>query len=280
MRSTHTTLRAALLGAALLAAGALTAAPGPAPGPAKAKLTADEWAKAEKAVKARLEELKARFHQVTPVKDASLEKALPDYAFFAVLFRQYPIPVGTPAGLKASNVFAWGRDGKLQVFTDSAQLEKFFKEKLAAATTDDQLKDDARAWLALAQQFRQDGFYKFVLMDKATAVRKTATGKSVSAEVVVMAGGNGQLDARLDFNAAGKLTAVRETSKLRPGPRPICQATKLLDADPLVRRMAEQDLLIMGRYARPYLDEQRAKASPELRRAIDRLWQRIVEQDR
>jgi hypothetical protein len=54
----------------------------------------------------------------------------------------------------------------------------------------------------------------------------------------------------------------------------------LLDADPIVRRMAEQDLLIMGSAAKSYLDEQRAKASPELRRAIDRLWQRIVDEGR
>jgi hypothetical protein len=44
--------------------------------------------------------------------------------------------------------------------------------------------------------------------------------------------------------------------------------------------MAEQDLLIMGRAARPYLEEQRARARPELRRAIDAIWQKIVEQDR
>jgi hypothetical protein len=31
----------------------------------------------------------------------------------------------------------------------------------------------------------------------------------------------------------------------------------------------------MGLAAREYLDEQRAQAGPELRRAIDRLWQRI-----
>jgi hypothetical protein len=46
-----------------------------------------------------------------------------------------------------------------------------------------------------------------------------------------------------------------------------------------VRRMAEQDLLYMGRAAREYLQEQRARATPELQRAIDRLWQRIVEQE-
>jgi hypothetical protein len=45
--------------------------------------------------------------------------------------------------------------------------------------------------------------------------------------------------ATLTFDGGGKLARVAEGGKLRPGPRPICQATKLLDPDPLVRRMAE-----------------------------------------
>ena len=95
-----------------------------------------------------------------------------------------------------------------------------------------------------------------------------------------MAGGNGAIEATLSFDGAGKLARVAEGGKLRPGPRPICQATKLLDPDPLVRRMAEQDLRIMGRAAKGYLDGQRAQAAPELRRAIDRLWRQIEREDR
>ena len=62
--------------------------------------------------------------------------------------------------------------------------------------------------------------------------------------------------------------------------RPICQATKLLDADPLVRRMAERDLLVMGSVAQDYLIQQRLKATPELQREMDQIWERIVEEGR
>jgi hypothetical protein len=89
-----------------------------------------------------------------------------------------------------------------------------------------------------------------------------------------MQGGNGELKAELTIKE-GKLAGVSEKAAIRPGPRPICQATKLLDADPIVRRIAEQDLLIMGLLARDYLMEQREKATPELRRAIDRVWAQI-----
>ena len=82
----------------------------------------------------------------------------------------------------------------------------------------------------------------------------------------------------MDFDSDGVLVGVSETRDVRPGVRPICQATKLLDADPLVRRMAEQDILVMGKSAKAYLDEQRAKAKPELRAAIDHIWKRIVDE--
>ena len=44
--------------------------------------------------------------------------------------------------------------------------------------------------------------------------------------------------------------------------------------------MAEQDILVMGHMVKPYLDEIRAKSRPKLRQAIDRIWQRIVDEGR
>jgi hypothetical protein len=44
--------------------------------------------------------------------------------------------------------------------------------------------------------------------------------------------------------------------------------------------MAEQDLLVMGRSAKPYLDQIRASARPQLQQAIDRIWQRILNEGR
>jgi hypothetical protein len=240
---------------------------------------AEEIAKAVKVVQGD-EKLAGRGAAIAAIEDAAVGKVLPEYVFVSVMFRQFPVGRRPPEGLKASNVFAVDREGKVTKLTDTGELEKFFREHLAAAKEDEQLKEDARAWVRLAQQLRQDGFYKFELQDDATKVSPAGGGKSVTATVVAMRGGSGTLGATLTFDEAGKLTKVAEENKLKPGPRPICQATKLLDADPLVRRMAEQDLLIVGPAARPYLDEQRAKASPELRRAIDRLWQRIVDAER
>lgn len=86
--------------------------------------------------------------------------------------------------------------------------------------------------------------------------------------------------ASLTFDWAGKLVKVVDEAIVVAGPRPICQATKLLDPDPIVRGMAEQIILVMGRAAKEYLNEERAKASHELQKAIDRIWQKILDEGR
>jgi hypothetical protein len=182
--------------------------------------------------------------------------------------------------LNSSNLYAVGPDGKPRLMKEQKQLEDFFKTTLPPAKTDDAAKDAARAYVRLAEELHQDGFFKFAPQDDSTKVEQGKDGKTASARAVVMAGGNGELGAALTFDDAGKLANVVENAKIKEGPRPICQATKLLDADSIVRRMAERDLIIMGRAAKPYLNEQRAKAAPELQKAIDHIWQQILEEDR
>lgn len=240
--------------------------------------TAEEIQKAEQDLQAQLKEWKApNALRVGRISDEALERSFANRLFFTGLLPQFPVGIAPAPGSKiqVSNLFVVGKDGKVLHLTDAKGLEAFFKESLPAAKNEAALKDAARAWLALSPEFRQDGFFKFKLMDDSTK----AEGKKATAQVVVMQGGNGSITATLTFDDAGKLAQVTEEAKIRPGPRPICQATKLLDPDPIVRKMAEQDLLCMGRAAHDYLMQQRAKAVPELQQAIDRMWQRILQQD-
>jgi hypothetical protein len=41
-----------------------------------------------------------------------------------------------------------------------------------------------------------------------------------------------------------------------------------------------RDILVMGRACKPYLDDVRANAEPQLRRAIDSIWRQIVDEER
>jgi hypothetical protein len=230
---------------------------------------------ADKAMSDFLTKLKVPGEPVDRVKDEAVGRAFPKYTIFTKIYSPWPIPGPVPDGLKRNNVFAVGPDGKVQLLTDVKGLEAFFKDAAAPAKEEAAAKDAVRAWLRLTQEFQQDGFYKFVLQDDSTKV----DGKTAAGKVIVMEGGNGEITAALTFDGDGKLTKVEEGGKLKPGPRPKCQATKLLDPDPVVRWMAEQDLLIMGRPAKRYLDEQRAKAAPELQKAIDNIWERICRDD-
>jgi len=177
-------------------------------------------------------------------------------------------------------VFVVHPDGKIEHLTDIKELEKFFRANLLAAKNEGAAKDAAKTWLKLTETFKQDGFFKFDIPEKE--VKAEDDGKRVSGKSVVQpTGGNkGEIAVTLTFDDSGKLAKVEERSKVLAGIRPRCQATKLLDADPIVRAMAEQDILVMGRAAKEYLDEQRAKASPELRKAIDHIWRRIVDEGR
>jgi hypothetical protein len=230
----------------------------------------------EKAKKQLLEHLgdKVKNGQVLHIDAAVLSKSFPGHEFFALRFRIYPVARVMPEGMKPSNVFAVSKDDKVEHLKDAKVLETFFRRNGTAAKNEETAGDLAQGWLWLAQEFVQDGFYKFKV---GKAEVKSAGGKIASASdtAVVMAGGNGEMQVTLTFDNAGKVEKAAQTQKIKPGPRPICQATKLLDPDPVVRRMAEQDLRYLGLAARDYLMEQRAGATPELRRAIDRLWERI-----
>jgi hypothetical protein len=267
------------LGLGLVCLG-LLAAPLAAADKEKDKPSADDLKKAEKLVTDRLGELKADRGKVERITDEPVECAFPGHVFFSVLFVQFPIGRPIPEPLKASNIFAVSPEGKLKLLTDAKELETYFKDALEPVKTDKAAQEAALAWLRFSEQFAQDGFYTFKTVEEASKVEAVKEIRTASAKGTLTKGGNGDISVALTFDEKGKLSKVVEKIELKPGPRPICHATKLLDPDPLVRRIVEQDLLIMGRSAKDYLDEQRAKANPELQKAIDRIWQRILDSDR
>jgi len=214
-------------------------------------------------------------YTITALTAAYIDDSFPETDFFEVIFRQYPLGVVVPAGLSASNLFVV-QNGTVSALVRPANLKQFFFEQLARVRHKQNATDAGLAWLRLTEAFSQDGFFTFAGPQVKVM---TSSGKfQVAGSVNVEAGGRGSVSVKMSFGRDGVLVALSETRNVHPGVRPICQATKLLDTDPLVRRMAEQDILVMGRPAKPYLEEQRAQAKPELRAAIDRVWKRIVDE--
>src|SRR3954452_18960029 len=100
MRTANNSLTA-LLGGALLSWAASVPA---APVPGSDRPTAEDVAKAERAVRDQLEQLKGSAAEVQPITDAALARTFPGYTFFCAFFRQYPVARLTPEGLKDSNL--------------------------------------------------------------------------------------------------------------------------------------------------------------------------------
>ncbi len=211
---------------------------------------------------------------VRPITDDYVGRTFPSFSFFGVIFRQYPVAVQCPQtqDLKCSNLF-FVKDGMVDFVATLPDLKFFFSAELGLVPSADAAADAASTWLRFSEELKQDLFYTFSNAEISYLPRDDVP--RVRGHATVVAGGAGQIDVLITFGDAGSLVQIFEKSALRPGIRPICQATKLLDRDPIVRRMAEQDILIMGRTAKPYLDQIRDTARPKLQQAIDRIWQRI-----
>ena len=217
---------------------------------------------------------------IRPVTDDYVGRTFPNFTFFSVIFRQYPVAVQCPQvpGLKCANLFFVQDGASVDFVATIPDLKFFFSAELGVAPSADTASDVAGTWLRFSEELKQDLFYTF--SDPNISYLPRDDVPRVRAYATVAGGGDGRIDVVIAFGDAGSLVQIYEKSALRPGVRPICQATRLLDRDPIVRRMAEQDILIMGRAARPYLDQIRATARPKLQQAIDRIWQRILAEGR
>ncbi len=230
---------------------------------------------AEKLVQTYLSDRDIRGHRLTPISEKYLSAVFPDISFFSVRFRLYPVAIQPPEGLSSSNIF-YVKSGEVFFMTTSSDLEDFFFDELPAVGNEDDAKDAGRSWLRLTQEFVQDDFYRF--SESSVEAISFESGVVIWGRVTVEGGGRGAIRFAMIFDLDGLLTWVAEGVRVMEGIRPICQATKLLDPDPIIRKMAEKDILVMGKAAKDYLDEQRAKANPELQKAIDRIWKRILDE--
>lgn len=221
------------------------------------------------------------------VSSSALDSLAPDRIFYSVIFRQYPVAMMPPSPLKPQMVAVHEKDGTVKIFTSVELLKVYFMRTAGMIRVQGEATKVAGAWLRLTQEFSQDGFFRFTVPeDQIKSTWQESGGLVVTGKAVVVpkGGDSGEIVATLTFAGQGnnprRLVTITEARNVRAGIRPICQATKLLDSDPIVRRMAEQDILVMGRASWPYIAEQREKASAELRREIDRVWKRVVAEGR
>jgi hypothetical protein len=222
--------------------------------------------------------------EIVEVTHPSLTTLLPRHSVFVLRFRMFPVARQPQPPLSANNIFVVKPDQSVELITSAESLQKFFAAAIPNIDTAALAENACKAWLRLTQELRQDGFFRFNEPQvSAPAMTRDLPPSNIRVSGTLAVAPNngdmGQIGTTLTFNR-GKLASVMDTADLKAGIRPICQATKLLDPDPIVRGMAEQSILVMGQTARGYLKEQRALASPELQIAIDRIWRRIIEEGR
>src|SRR5216683_5706942 len=189
-----------------------------------------------------LDNLNVHGYVIRPITDDYVGRTFPNFSFFGVIFRQYPVAHLCPGqqGLECSNIFFVQNDD-VGFFPNISEMKTFFSEKLCPVPSEDAASDAGRSWLRFSDELKQDLFFEY--SPPAVEYTPNVDGATVSGQVVVTAGGQGLIDMTMNFDLAGILVDVQESSTVRPGVRPICQATKLLDRDRIVRRMAEQDIL-------------------------------------
>lgn len=209
----------------------------------------------------------------------------PNCAFYSLHFAEWPVMRMGPPPFKSRNIIAVPRTGDVKLFTDPRKLADLFGTQVGSITKQEMPMVTA-AWLRLSAEFSQDGYFAFRYpMDQIRVHSGTVGFVAVGKATVDPKGGDkGEIVATLNFipnrNRELDLKGITEKRTVQAGVRPICQALLLLDPNPIVRRMAERDLLVMGPIIKPYLDERRNEASPELQEAIDRIWQRILRGER
>lgn len=220
--------------------------------------------------------------QLSLLNDSGLSVLAKRHVFYVLRYPQWPVGFDVPAPLSNNNIFAVDGAGKVHLITTVEQLKAFFARS-AKVTDEETARSVLRAWLRLHQELLQDGMFQFDTQPTDVQFSQSQSTLSIKGKVSVapVGGNSGAVSVRLSFDRpTGNLTRVEESVSLQEGMRPICQSTKLLDKDPIVRKMAEQDLLIMGKFAKPYLDWQRQRVSPDLQKAIDSVWQKILKENR
>ena len=216
------------------------------------------------------------------LKNKQLQEQFPESIVYVLRFMQWPVAVPVPQGLSSNTILVINKEGKISKILDEEDLKKFFNTNLKPCTTEKDSNIVLSTWLCMAKEFAQDGMYQFEQIDnKSFKTTKSASGITASGSIkIIPRGGNeGEISSVLNFDKDGKIDTVKISRKMQPGIRPICQSRKLLDKDPVVRRMAEQDLLVMGKMCKNYLFEQRELVSPELQKAIDDIWSRILKRN-
>ena len=126
-----------------------------------------------------------------PITDDYVGRTFPNFNFFGVIFRQYPIAVQCPQmqDLKCSNLF-FVKGGRVDFVATIPDLTFFFVAEMGPAPGEKSAIDAASTWLRFSEELKQDLFYTFstpeIYMPREDITR-------VRGQAALVAGGEGDM---------------------------------------------------------------------------------------
>jgi hypothetical protein len=177
---------------------------------------------AQKKLLIQLAKVKAQDAKVYRITDDALARVFPAHLVFAVRFPMYPVAVRPRAPLLARNLFIVDKEGQMDQVSDFKGINTFYTDNIRKVLTGKEVVNPARAWLVLAQELVQDGYFKFSIPGDAIRIGQAATGVRVIARAVIKEekGNKGYLQVKLDFGLTGDLDTLAFEKEVTTGERP------------------------------------------------------------
>src|SRR2546425_10780093 len=99
---------------------------------------------------------------IRPITDDYVGRTFPNFSFFGVIFRQYPVAYLCPGqqGLECSNIFFVQNDD-VGFFPNISEMKTFFSEKLCPVPSEDAANAAGQTWLRFSDELKQDLFFEY-----------------------------------------------------------------------------------------------------------------------
>jgi hypothetical protein len=155
---------------------------------------------------------------VVAVADEAVRRIFPQERFYGVYFYvDYPRPKTLPAGLRTHNLFLVQAGGAVERIGDREALKAILEKHLPRIREDAQAREAAAACVRVAEEFYQDGLYKF--HDPEVKVTRRGDELVAMGEGRVKSRGTGTLSVTLTFKPSGELDRVAIEGRVRPDVR-------------------------------------------------------------
>ncbi|MBN2443702.1 MAG: dockerin type I repeat-containing protein, partial [Spirochaetales bacterium] len=196
----------------------LTPAPTPDPGAVDYTALIQDWAKNLR--------IDLTGYIIKSIESDDVNQVLPGYVFYVIYLRQYPVAYGPPdEQLGTQCIVAINKNLEIEKIPDEDELQIFYRDHQIELNTRERCVTGMKAWLGLSQEYKNDGYYTFLISDEDIIVTElfgdvvTWGVKGVSR---VVSGGEGAITADMIIDLFGSLVHVSEEYELIKGIRPIC----------------------------------------------------------